>query len=140
MRKILIAFMSTLFICFVLYTAFSPLESVTAQDELTAWTASATGVVDSAGTRGNNRITIFGTITKCDTLDVKMEGTNKPSQGDWTNLNSNGTDTRIVPELSTDDSTFILIYEGYVPWFRLNITKIVGSGASVTFTPYLHYE
>ena len=99
--------------------------------------ATAAGVVDSSKTDGFDYIVLIGRATKTDTVAFRLQGAHAMGTDDWSNLDADGDSTEVVPAMGTDDSTFVIVYDGYVPFIRLYLDKVVGTGASITFERYL---
>ncbi len=131
MRK-LIGFFT---IVMLLWTVTSPVGQIATP---TIWTATTTGAVDSIRMGGYNRIMFICNLAQMTAITLKVEGARDFGIGEWGNLDSNNNTLTVTPSASVD-STFVMVFEGYMPCFRLNVTAMSGAAESL-FVKVIRYN
>ena len=96
----------------------------------TIWLATSTGVVDSIRMGGYNRIMFICNLAQMTAVTLKVEGARDFGIGEWGNLDSNNNTLTVTPSASVD-STFVMVFEGYMPCFRINVTAMSGTAESL---------
>ena len=101
-------------------------------------TAVTSGALDSIGTEGYTNVGIIIHMTKTDSLYFKVEGAQRMGQGNykWFNLDSDNATTTF--DATSGDSTVAVIYNGWMPYVRFNVTRFdsvaAGSATAATLT------